>query len=104
MRDHARKAVRILELMSDQEDEAAETSVFALLHLVQIVGEAAARVPSDFRLQLPELPWVEAISMRNIIVHGYRKVRLDIVADTVRRDFPPLIAALDRLLAEGTNP
>jgi uncharacterized protein with HEPN domain len=36
--------------------------------------------------------------MRNILVHDYGKVSLQILADTVRNDFPSLIADLERLL------
>lgn len=103
MRDHAQKALRTLEALDVKDGRSVETPTFALLHLVQIVGEAASRVSAEVRRDLPELPWADAIAMRNIIVHGYRQVRLDIVVDTVRNDFPPLITALDRLLAEGTS-
>jgi uncharacterized protein with HEPN domain len=46
----------------------------------------------------PELPWREAVGLRDILIHGYGQIRLDIVVDTIREHFPGLVAALDKLL------
>lgn len=100
MREFAQKAVRILGDASDADLASDEILSMAVIHVVQIVGEAASKVPPEARRALPELPWKGAIATRNVIVHGYRKARLDVVADTVRQDFPRLIADLERLLGE----
>ena len=72
----------------------------ALTHIVQIVGEAAFKIPKDFRDSCPGLPWGPAIGQRHIIVHGYGKVRTEDVVSTVRINFPDLISVLQTLLAE----
>lgn len=95
-------AARAVEALGDRRDlDGDDLRMTALLHFVQIVGEAASRIDPEDRQALPELPWKSAISIRNIIVHAYRAVRPDIVVDTVTTDFPPLIHTLDRLLAES---
>ena len=43
----------------------------ALVHLVQIIGEAASRVSDDLRQRHPEIPWRQVVGMRNRVVHGY---------------------------------
>lgn len=42
--------------------------------------------------------------MRNILVHDYPGIDLQIVADVVRKEFPKLIETLDRILSETPEP
>jgi uncharacterized protein with HEPN domain len=43
--------------------------------------------------------WAEIIGLRNILVHGYDTVDLDILWRIAERDLPPLISHLERLLS-----
>lgn len=67
---------------------------------ILIIGEAAAKVSSEFQRNHPEVPWRNAIGMRNILVHGYFHVDLDVMVDVVERDAPALAAHASRLLQE----
>ncbi|BER91688.1 hypothetical protein M15_04320 [Atrimonas thermophila] len=42
-----------------------------ILHHLQIIGEAAARLGRDFCKAHPQVPWAEIIAVRNILVHEY---------------------------------
>ncbi len=79
--------------------DADDLRQLALLHLIQVLGEAASRVSADLRARHPELPWAAMIGMRNRIVHGYDHVDPDIVWRVATEDVEPVLAALDRLLA-----
>ena len=68
------------------------------MRLLEIVGEAASKVPADTRSGLPEVPWREIVDMRNRVIHAYMDVDLAIVATTLRDDLPPLIVSLRRAL------
>jgi uncharacterized protein with HEPN domain len=70
----------------------------AVRHAVEIVGEAAAKVSEAGRAALPQVPWKSIVGMRNTLIHGYANVDLDQVVVVVRRDLPPLIVAIERLL------
>jgi uncharacterized protein with HEPN domain len=70
----------------------------ALERLVEIVGEASNRVSTATQQQFPKVPWREAISMRHRVSHGYDTVDTDLLWDTIRDDFPPLIAVLEDVL------
>jgi uncharacterized protein with HEPN domain len=70
---------------------------FAVEHALEIIGEAANRMPEAFRLAHPEIPWGEIIGMRNRMIHGYRDVRLSIVWDVLHHDLPELIAQITPL-------
>ncbi len=67
----------------------------ALVRLLEIVGEAANRVPVDQRAQIPEIPWPEIVGLRNRLIHGYDEVDFDILWQIVGHDLPRLIEILE---------
>lgn len=66
--------------------------------LIEVIGEAAARVSKRFRDQHPEVPWPAIIAMRNRLIHGYDTVDPDVVWQVLRHDLKPLIANLEAIL------
>lgn len=66
----------------------------AIVHLVQIIGEAASRVSDNLRRRHPEVPWRQIVGMRNRVVHSYFEVDLDLLWDVVTVDVPKLRAQL----------
>ncbi|MEX0643125.1 MAG: HepT-like ribonuclease domain-containing protein [Pirellulales bacterium] len=99
MLDHAQEAVEMLGDKTEADVAQDRKLELALVRLVEVVGEAAAQVPTEFRDAYPELPWREATSMRNMLIHGYDLVRYDILCNTIRYDLPPLIEQLKETLA-----
>lgn len=79
--------------------ELDEVRQLALLHLIQVLGEAASRVGADCRAAYPEIPWGQMVGMRNRIVHGYDHLDPDIVWRVATDDVEPVLAALERILA-----
>ena len=71
---------------------------------LEIIGEAARRLTPAVRGQFPEIPWNLLTGMRNILIHDYDDVDLDIVWDTVQRDLPPLVIRLAAHLAATPPP
>ena len=69
-----------------------------MTHLVEIIGEAANRVPEDFQEDHPEIPWAQIIGMRNRLIHGYDDVDLNFLWSVVQDDLPGLIVQLEKLL------
>lgn len=66
----------------------------AVLHAVQIVGEAAARVSAPGRAELAAVPWPAVVGMRNRLVHAYFDINVPVVWDTLQRALPELLALL----------
>ncbi len=76
----------------------------AVIRNLQIVGEAAASVPEAIRQLHPEVDWHRMRGMRNLIVHEYYRVDLEIVWTTVQEDLPIARKQLQGLLeAEGAE-
>jgi len=70
------------------------------VRLVEIVGEAASRVPEELRAKHPGVPWRQTVGMRNRLIHGYDTVNFDILWAIVEKDFPPLIEQLRAIIGE----
>jgi uncharacterized protein with HEPN domain len=62
-----------------------------------IIGEAANRISDDFQERHPSLPWASMIGTRNVIVHAYDQVKLQIVWEILQRDLPDLKKTLDSI-------
>ena len=100
-RDDCELAISKLSGKSRREYDADDTLRLALAHLVQTVGEAAARVSAAFKERHPDIPWARVIGMRHHIVHDYLDVDYDIVWDVIRLHLPPLADQLRRITAPG---
>jgi uncharacterized protein with HEPN domain len=100
MLEHAKEALSLVSGRSREELRSHRVLQLALTRLVEIVGEAAGRVSPETQSKFPAVPWREAIATRHRITHGYDIVDYDILWDTVQDDLPPLVKALERVLAE----
>ena len=76
-------------------DELVQTWI---IHHIQIIGEAAAKLSEDLRTRHPETPWSEIIAMRNIVVHEYFEVDPDEIWVTATRDVPELKLSIVNIL------
>lgn len=100
MRDYAQTARSIGADLALADFAADMTRRMAIERALEIVGEAANRVPVDYRAAHREIPWAQIIGMRNALAHGYDAVRLEILFQTVQEDLGPLITQLELLIAE----
>lgn len=99
MLDYAREAVALLRDRKRADLDSERALGLAILRCLEIVGEAASRVPGDIQRRYPNIPWPQIIGMRNRLVHGYDIVDYDIVWSTVTQDLPPLIAELEKIFS-----
>lgn len=90
MRDFAMTAGEISQGKNRGQLDTDKMLRYALLHLVTILGEAASKVSSEFRMAHKEIPWGSIIGTRNRLVHGYDVVDLDMLWETVEKDPPEL--------------
>jgi|SRR5580658_2511327 len=98
MLDHAKEAVSMVQGTVRADLDTDRKLNLSLVRLLEIVGEAATRVPTEGRRLYPDIPWPEVIGLRNRLIHGYDSVDFDILWEIVSHDLPPLIATLERTL------
>ncbi|MBX3009877.1 MAG: DUF86 domain-containing protein [Caldilineaceae bacterium] len=56
----------------------------AVIRRIEILGEAARRISSEMKTSFPTVPWHEIIGMRNLLIHEYDGVDLQLVWQTVQ--------------------
>jgi uncharacterized protein with HEPN domain len=72
--------------------------VHSLVHLLEIIGEAANQASDELRENTRNIPWFIIIGMRNRLVHAYFDIDLNVVWSTSTEDIPLLINELENLI------
>ncbi|PSR29501.1 Uncharacterized conserved protein, contains HEPN domain [Sulfobacillus thermosulfidooxidans DSM 9293] len=75
----------------------------AVIRQLEIIGEATGRLTAEFLRAHPNLPWNVMKSMRNLLIHGYDEVDIDMVWTTATEDIPHIHAPLQKLISEVRN-
>ena len=101
MRDAAEEALSFTRGKSRENLESDRQLVLSLIHLVEIIGEAATKVDKATREQYPQIQWPSIIAMRHRLVHAYYDVDLDQVWDTVENDLPTLLSQLQIVITSS---
>ena len=73
-----------------------QKTIDAVVHNLQIIGEAAINLPESVAKRYPTVPWANIRAMRHILVHGYFTVDVEIVWLTAKHRVPELERALRR--------
>jgi len=80
--------------LSFQQFLSDDKSVDAVVRNLEIIGEAANRLPHDFRAAHPEIEWIQIAGLRHRIVHEYFGVDLNLVWQILSFDLPNLKSKL----------
>jgi uncharacterized protein with HEPN domain len=102
MLDHAQEAVEMVRNRSRTDLDTDRMLNLALVRLMEIVGEAAVRIPEEFRSRHPQVPWRDVAALRHRLIHGYDTVNFDILWTIIQHDLPPLIAQLEAIIKAET--
>lgn len=98
MREAAQFAIEFVKKRRRAELDSDRFFQLALVKAVELVGESAYQLSDQFKEQHSEIPWLDIIDMRHILVHNYWRVEMDTVWDTAKSDIPTLIPRLDKLI------
>lgn len=93
----AEKVIAYTEGLDQHRFVASGLNYDAAVRNVELIGEAATRIPEAVRLANPQIPWRLIIATRNRLVHGYLGIDNDTLWSIIVSDIPPLLKKLRAL-------
>jgi len=92
--DHILECIDLIENYSEGIAEAELMKSVSLqdmiIRRIEIIGEAVKNLPDDLKREYPEIPWRDIAGLRDIVVHQYFGLDLELIWDVVTRDIPDL--------------
>jgi len=111
-RDYSLFIKDILEAINDIEDFIGDMNFeafcsdrktrTAVVHEIEIIGEAAKNIPKTLRDKYKGLPWKDMSKMRDKISHFYFGVKYEIVWKVVKERLPEIKSAIENILKDLT--
>lgn len=73
----------------------------ATIRSLEVLGEAAKKIPPSTRSKHPSLPWKEMAGMRDKLSHEYFGVDVSIVWKVATEELPPLRKEIEKMAKEA---
>jgi uncharacterized protein with HEPN domain len=71
-----------------------------VIRRLTIVGEATKRLSDELRDRYPEIPWKKMAGLRDVVVHKYDEIDLDVLREIVDVNLPDVFRLLQPLLPQ----
>ncbi len=73
-------------------------TISAVIRCLEVIGEAAKKMPDEIKDEHPDIPWKSMAGMRDKLIHEYFGVDLEIVWEVIRNDLPPIVPLIRKVL------
>jgi len=97
IRDAMQDALRFTAGLHQDQFTADQRTTYATVRALEIVGEAAKRIPDQIRALDSTIPWRKMAGMRDVMIHRYEEVDLAEVWNIVQGDLEEMLPRLERL-------
>ncbi|MGD0186537.1 MAG: HepT-like ribonuclease domain-containing protein [Roseiarcus sp.] len=99
IRDNCRLAKAFVEGMAFEAFAADRRTFYAVTRALEIVSEAARRLPAELRERRRDLPWRAITGAGNVYRHDYDNVAEEFVWRTIKESVPDLLVAIEEEIA-----
>lgn len=72
----------------------------SVIRRIEIIGEAVKNLPVDWRADYPQIPWQKIAGMRDVLIHQYFGVDMELTWRVAKRELPKLKREIARLLQQ----
>jgi len=73
----------------------------AVVRNLEVIGEAVKKLPAQVKRDHPEVEWKKIAGLRDILIHDYFGIDVDIVWDVLQNKVPVLVEQVRRILIES---
>ena len=96
----AERVITYSEGMTQEDFETNSLNFDAIARNIELIGEAATRIPEEVRSSNPDIAWRQIIATRNQLIHGYLGIDNDVLWSIVQDDIPLLLKQLQTLIKQ----
>lgn len=86
--------------LSREQFFADRKTMQAVVWNLQVIGEAAKNIPHEIRSRYPDVPWRDMAGLRDVIVHQYFEIKLDVIWKVIQNDVPLVETRISAILEE----
>lgn len=86
-----------VEGISEEQFKVNDEKYESIVYRLAIIGESVNKLPDDLLEKYPQVDWPAIISMRNILIHKYYEVDMDMVWDTIMTDLKVLKKVIETI-------
>ena len=87
-------------VMTLDEFKSDQKTLHAVVRNLEVIGEAVKSVPQGVRQAHPHVPWQRIAGLRDILIHHYFEIDVEIVWDVVQNKLPDLQQHLHTILSQ----
>lgn len=96
--DASNSILEFIEGMNFEKFCKDDKTVSAVIKKLEIIGEAAKKVPPEITRVNSQIPWKEMAGMRDILIHSYFGTEFVAVWNAAKTSIPELILQIQKLL------
>lgn len=94
------KIERYTEKLSFEDFKDDELKVDGVVRNLEIIGEAVKKIPADLRMKYPDVEWNKIAGVRDILIHSYFTVDLEILWEIIEEKLPAFKTRVIQIIDE----
>ena len=99
IQDSGNAILEFVKGISFKEFENDRKTYSAVIREFEIIGEAVGKIPDELKQLRPDVEWQDIKDFRNLLIHEYFGIDLEIVWKIIQDDLPSLLDAINEIKA-----